>query len=106
MKRYVYRMVAMLATSFFTLGLCWAQTTSGDISGRVVDPSGAAIPNAQVTLTNQLTSQSLTTNTESAGNFAFVSVPPGTFTITVAAPGFKQFDKRDLHLTASERLSA
>jgi hypothetical protein len=106
MKRYVYTMVAMLGTFHFGIQMCSAQTISGNISGRVVDPSGAAIPNAQVTLTNQLTSQRLTTKTEAAGNFAFVSVQPGTFTISVSAAGFKAFDKRDLHLTASERLSA
>jgi len=46
----------LLATLLLSLGLSFAQTTSGQISGRVVDSSGAVIPNASVTLTNELTS--------------------------------------------------
>jgi hypothetical protein len=106
MKRLVYILAAMFAAVLFSTILAQAQTTSGNISGRVVDPSGAAIPGAQVTLVNQQTAQNLTTTTERSGNFVFPSVQPGVFTVTVTAAGFKQFDKRDLHLTASERLSA
>src|SRR5690348_5216659 len=103
MKRFIYLAAVLLAAMMFSTIFSFAQTSSGDISGRVVDPSGAAIPNAQVTLTNQLTSQKLTTNTDRSGNFVFPSTQPGTFNITVTASGFKQFDKRDLHLSASER---
>ncbi|HWC19040.1 MAG TPA: carboxypeptidase regulatory-like domain-containing protein [Terriglobales bacterium] len=106
MKRLVYCRAAAIAALLLSASFISAQTTSGDISGRVVDPSGAAIPNAQVTLSNQLTSQKLTATTDKSGNFVFASIQPGTFSVTVTAAGFKQFDKRDLHLTASERLSA
>src|SRR5690348_1657208 len=106
MKRLIYMAAATIAVVLLSISFISAQTTSGDISGRVVDPSGAAIPNAQVTLTNQLTSQKVTTNSDRSGNFVFASIQPGTFSITVTAAGFKQLDKRDLHLTASERLSA
>src|SRR5690242_16530834 len=106
MKRLIYSATATIAVVLLSISFISAQTSSGDISGRVVDPSGAAIPNAQVTLTNQLTLQKVTTNSDRSGNFVFASIQPGTFSITVTAAGFKQFDKRDLHLTASERLSA
>lgn len=106
MKRLIYMVAAMIAVVLLSTSFISAQTSSGDISGRVVDPSGAAIPNAQVTLTNQLTLQKMTTNSDRSGNFVFASIQPGEFSITVTAAGFKQFDKRNLHLTASERLSA
>jgi len=83
-----------------------AQTSSGQISGRVVDPSGASIPDSTVILTNQLTGDAREAKTESSGEFVFAAVQPGTFTVSVQATGFKQLDKRDLHLSASERLSA
>lgn len=106
MKCLVYLLTAMFAVVLFTTTSISAQTTSGNISGRVVDQSDAAIPNAEVTLTNQLTSQQLTTTTDKSGNFVFASIQPGTFSVTVRSAGFKQFDKKDLQLTASERLSA
>ena len=106
MKRLVYLMAALFAALILCGGSLLAQTSSGTISGRVVDPSGAAIANAQVTLTSQLTSQKVTTATEASGDFVFASVQPGIFSVTVTAPGFKQFDKVGLQLSASARLSA
>ncbi len=106
MKRVIYTAAAALAVVLLSVSFISAQTTSGEISGRVVDQSGAAIPNAEVVLTNQLTSQQLTTTTDKSGNFVFPSIQPGTFSVTVRSAGFKQLDKKDLQLTASERLSA
>src|SRR5438067_2274874 len=97
MKRCLSMIVALFAACLISTQMCWAQTSSGDISGRVVDPSGAAIVDAQVILINQLTSQQQTTATDRSGNFVFVSIQPGTFAVTVKASGFKQFDKHDLH---------
>ena len=83
-----------------------AQTTSGEITGRVVDQSGRTIPAAEVTLTNKFTNDKRVERTNDAGEFVFVAVQPGTFSISVTAPSFKTFTKQDLVLTASERLSA
>jgi hypothetical protein len=89
-----------------SVNLLGAQTSSGDISGTVVDPTGAVVPNAQVILTNELTAETLTTTTNASGGFVFVAVRPGTFSVKVMKAGFKELEKRDLQLTASERLSA
>jgi hypothetical protein len=52
-----------------------AQTaTSGSVVGTVIDPSGAAVPNASVQLTNVGTNASLTATTNSAGEYTFVNV--------------------------------
>ena len=83
-----------------------AQTSSGEISGRVVDSSGAVIPNANITLRNQDTGEQRTTVTGADGLFSFPSVLPGTYGVTVKASGFKDLSKVDLHLAASQRLSA
>jgi len=82
-----------------------AQTSSGQISGRVVDSSGAAIAGAVVTLTNQTTSEVRTDKTEGSGEFVFVAVQPGTFTVTITEPNFKKYEKRNLVLHASDRLA-
>ena len=83
-----------------------AQTTSGQISGRIVDPDGRSIVNAEVTLTNQFTSEKRMEKTDASGDFVFASVQPGTFILSVTAPGFKGYTKKDVVLSASERLSA
>ena len=83
-----------------------AQTTSGTITGRVTDTSGAVIPEASVQLVEQQTKVSQATKASADGNFVFPVVQPGTYSITVQASGFKTLVKRDLVLTASERLSA
>ena len=82
------------------------QTTSGQISGRVVDPDGRSIANAAVTLTNQFNAEKRMEKTDASGDFVFASVQPGTYMLSVTAQGFKVFTKKDLVLTASERLSA
>lgn len=61
---------------------------SGSVQGVVQDPSGGGVPNASVTLTNQATQVSKETKTDSVGNYTFVSLPPGSYTVTAQAPGF------------------
>lgn len=89
--------------SFFTI--LAAQTSSGTISGRVVDPSGAAVPGAEVRLVNQATNAARVLTTTESGDFVITEVQPGTFTLTVKAAGFKQHEQKDLHLSASDRIS-
>ena len=72
--------------SFFSLN-AWAQF-SGNIQGDVRDPSGAAVAGAVVTLNNAATNVNQTTNTDTAGNYRFVSLAPGDYKVSVSASGF------------------
>lgn len=71
-----------------------AQTTFGSVFGTVADTSGAAIPSAQVTLTNLGTSAAQTQTTGADGLFSFVNVQPGNYRLDVEKTGFKHF-RRD-----------
>ena len=104
-SRFARRALALLAVVCLAT-LASAQTSSGQITGRVLDPAGAVVVGAQVTLTNQATSDTRTTTTDDKGTFTFVALQPGTFTVSVIAPNFKQLDKRDIHLSATARVSA
>ncbi|MGH9607648.1 MAG: carboxypeptidase regulatory-like domain-containing protein [Terracidiphilus sp.] len=64
---------------------------TGNIQGTVSDSTGAVIPNATVTLTDQATRVKRTTTSSSAGVYLFPSVPVGTYDVSVAAPGFKTY---------------
>lgn len=96
----------MYALTLVTGFAGYAQTTSGIISGRVVDQSGGAVLSAQVRLTEQQTGVVQTTKVLPDGSFVFADVKPGTFSVTVQAPGFEQLIKSNLVLSANERLSA
>lgn len=83
-----------------------AQTSSAAITGHVVDPSNAVVSNADVKLVNQATNVAVTTRTNSSGDFTFPGVQPGTFVVIIKAPGFKELQKVDLTLSASQNLAA
>src|SRR5215472_16343251 len=88
-KSLVSRALALLFCSFLFLASAHAQYRAS-IQGTVTDPSGAVIPDATVTLTNQETGQALTANTNSAGVYNFNALPPSSYMIKVEKPGFKQ----------------
>ena len=69
--------------------LLTAQVQNGQFTGVVTDPSGAAIPNAKVTVTNTGTNLAITTSTTQSGLFVARELPPGTYKITAEASGFK-----------------
>jgi len=62
--------------------------TSGEVIGTVTDPSGAAIPDANVTLVDEATAQLRRTTTDQAGSFIFLSVVPGTYDLSIQVKGF------------------
>jgi hypothetical protein len=68
-------------------GSASAQFT-GNIQGTVEDPSGAAIPQAKVSLLNLATQAAASTATDATGGFRFLSLAPGSYKITVEAAGF------------------
>src|SRR6267143_289819 len=68
-----------------------AQSTYGTLNGSVMDSSGAAIADAQVTLTNLGTSEKRTQTTGSDGSYSFVNLFPGRYKVEVEKTGFKRF---------------
>ena len=86
-------------------GLAAAQQVSGTISGLVQDAQGATVPGAKVTLINQTqgsTGREITTPAE--GTFVFTPLLPSTYTITVAATGFKEYTRPNITLSANDRI--
>jgi hypothetical protein len=68
---------------------------AGTIEGTVVDSSGAAIPNAKVSLQNALTSFSTSTTAGKTGAFRFTNLAPNAYHLEVTSPGFNLF-KQDI----------
>ncbi len=72
------------------------QSTYGSISGAVTDPSGAAVANADVTLTNVNTSEKRSQQSGADGLFTFVNLFPGVYRIDIEKQGFKHFFRPSL----------
>src|SRR5690349_23815384 len=67
-----------------------AQKTSGQISGTVLDPQGAAVPDATVTATEVGTGLVRTITTTQEGNYSLPDLPIGTYRVSVTKQGFKE----------------
>src|SRR5580658_3759233 len=72
------------------------------LSGVVTDPSGAAIPNATVTIASNATGQSRTASTGADGSYRFTLLPPGNYRLSFAAPGFKTSEVSSQTLNVTE----
>jgi hypothetical protein len=77
-----------------------AQTYRGGIGGTVLDPSGAAVPNARVVLKSADTGAVRETYTTSGGEYVFQDLQLGTYTLTVSASGFGETDIKDIAVNA------
>ena len=91
------KLIAVLAVSLVTfLPLSFAQKTTGDIDGTVTDQSGAVLPGCALTLTNQATGGVRKNTSNAQGNFSFLNLPVGTYTITATKEGFKALAQKDV----------
>src|SRR5579862_2590774 len=105
MRSYRFIVLCLCSLIIAMTGVTVAQTSSGTITGHLVDQSGGIVTNADVKLINQETNVIVTTKVRSNGDFIFPDVQPGTFTITVQARGYKELRQVNLQLSASQSLS-
>src|SRR4030095_8906485 len=97
--------VALLFTVLLGV-VSFGQSTSGSITGTVVDNTGAIISDATVTVANEATSLARTIKTNSSGVFVAPQLPPGRYDITVEKSGFKKLVKTEIILSALEQVNA
>src|SRR5881628_3366960 len=88
--------ILVLVTCILAGPAAIAQVLYGSIVGHVLDPSGAPVPGATITITNKGTNQSRDTISDETGNYTFTTVQTGSYTLKVALPGFKEFQQTDV----------
>jgi hypothetical protein len=86
-----------LAVLLFSLSVEVFGQATGRIAGQIVDPAGAAVPNAVVTLGAAGSGAvAFRTTTTEEGIFTFLSLPPGNYDLTVEASGFQKYLGRNI----------
>lgn len=81
------------------------QILTGTISGSIQDTSGLPVAGAAVTVRAARTGQERGETTGAQGLFVFTGLEAGTYSVSIAKPGFKRIDRTELNLISGERLS-
>jgi len=101
MKRSVLAAAAALAfLCGFWMPKASGQAVYGSILGTITDPSGAAVANAKVTVTDQRKGTKEETTTNDSGNYSVTHLIPDTYTVHVEGPGFKSLELKDIIVNA------
>jgi len=101
-----------MKTRLLWLGVClslslaaWGQD-SASITGTVTDPSGAAVANAQVTLSSPERGVNRTGQTNESGDYLFGAVPGGSYDLIIVAAGFKKYQAKSVKLEVGQKARA
>ena len=86
--------ILFVFTLFALTTVLLAQTETGQITGTVLDPSGAAVPNAAITVKSVTTGSVRETTTSMSGGYVVTNLLPGVYTVTVNASGFAEVQQR------------
>ncbi len=102
MNRFFWRSASQcclfLLIACFSVLSTQAQQTLGSVNGTVLDPSGAAIPDATVTVTNPATSLTRSTTTQATGFFQIFNLPIGTYVVSVSHEGFERTELKGIRV--------
>jgi len=94
LKQYSLTLFLFLFVAFQIAG--HAQVLYGSLTGNVTDPNGATVAGAKIEARNVNTGTVQETVTDSNGIYRFVTVLPGTYTITITAPGFARQENQNI----------
>jgi len=93
-----YFFILFFVFSFLFVSSAWAQIGTTSLRGTITDKSGAVIAGATATLVEPGQNLQRTVTASSTGAYEFPSLPPGTYSLTVTAPGFRKYEQRNIEL--------
>ncbi len=100
---WLAKSLCFLAAVFLLCSQCRAQIATAELSGNVLDASGAAVPNATVTATNVDTAIAHKTVSGKNGDYVLTDLPPGNYSLTVEAPGFRKLEQTGIELQVNQQ---
>ena len=87
------------------LAVCaFAQSDRGTITGTVSDPAGAVVASAAIQAKSLGTGVEYSSATSTTGNYTIAQLPPGTYQVNVAVPGFKKYSRSGLQVEVAQTL--
>src|SRR5579862_9475783 len=100
-------MRSVFLSVLFALPLaCLGQDITGSIAGTALDPSGAGVPGAKVTITEtQKNTVVRTVTTGADGNYSAPLLDVGKYSVTIEAKGFKRATQKDIVLNVNDKLT-
>src|SRR6185369_15946085 len=100
MRKTVSRVAVSL---LFTAAFGWSQTSTGTIIGTVADGTGAVIAAARIAVVNTGTNAKLEVLSNEEGSYTAPLLPPGAYSVTVTAQGFKSFERSGIQLRVQQQ---
>jgi len=97
MKRFE-RWMSLVVVCLTLSNIAFPQASSSSLRGTVTDPSGSALPGATVVIANPESTIARTATTGGLGDYRFLALPPGTYTLTVTATGFAHYEQTGIQL--------
>src|SRR2546423_13451157 len=82
----------------------FAQRDLGTITGTITDPQGSGVPSAKITILEDATGLTYNVAANETGEFVRPLLKPGTYTVTVEAPGFRKAAQKGIIVTAGDRI--
>lgn len=98
----MYRTFRVLSTLCLLAGGMLAQEFRATITGRVLDPSGAAVPNVAVRAVNSATNETSSATSDTSGAYTIPFLRPGVYKITATAQGFKNVNRENVTLQVGQ----
>ena len=102
--RFQFRVIMACLAIVASMPSLFAQANTSSIRGIVTDPTGAVVPQADVTLTNTGTGVKSAIKTNASGEYLFEFLPPGNYRVEAQAPGFKSFVRDGIVLDLARQL--
>ena len=103
-NRFIRRLTSFFVASSLLFGsIVFAQVSTADITGRVLDPQGNVVAGATVTAKNIATEQTRSTTTNDEGEYTLSQLPPGTYEVAAEARGFSRSLQKDFQLNVGSK---
>ena len=103
-KRFLIVLLVLGIVFSFGTSQAFGQAVYGGVFGTVTDPSGAAVPNAKVTVTSATKATSFEATSNESGNYSVTHLIPDTYNVRIEGAGFKAIENKNVAVSADSNV--